>query len=102
MLLDSNSKLNKDNTTSTTKLQMYSLLEEGQAAVQKEIMKVRNVTLELALDLRSTGLNGTSARERINQTLAQDPYIIDILTYNATGTILAVNRPPTAIWKVSP
>ena len=89
-LLNSNSQMERDSTASTTRLQMNSILDKGQAAVEKEIDKVRNLTFDLALHLRTTGLNGTMAREQIKQTLALNPYAIDILTFDAHGIVQAV------------
>jgi hypothetical protein len=89
ILYSSNSQLNKDGSASTTRLQMCSVLEKGQIAVDKEIEKVRNLTYDLALHLRWTGLNGTLARDEMNKTLALNPYAIDIVTFNARGIVQA-------------
>jgi hypothetical protein len=90
VLLNSNSQLNKDGNGSLVKLQMNSILETGQLAIAKEIEKVRTLTFDLALHLRTTGLNGTLARQEINATLALNPYAIDILTFDAHGIVQAV------------
>ena len=89
-LLNSNSQLTKDNRASADRLQMNSILEKGQMAVENEIQKVRDLTFDLALRLRATGLNGTLAREEINHSLALNPYAIDILTFDEHGIVQAV------------
>lgn len=89
-LLSSNSQLSKDSAASSTRLQMNTILDQGRVAIEKEIESVRNLTFDLALRLRTTGLNGTMAREEINHTLALDPYAIDILTFDANGIVRAV------------
>jgi len=81
--------MNRDKAASATKLHMNSILNMGQGAVQKEIEKVRNLTYDLALHLRTIGLNGTLAREELNQTLASNPYAIDILTFDRKGIVQA-------------
>ena len=89
ILLESNSRLNGIESASATRMQMSSVLSKGQAAVGGEIEKVRNMTFDLALHLRTTGLNGTMAREEINKTLASNPYAIDILTFDEKGVVQA-------------
>ncbi len=90
LLLTSNAQLSKDSSTSSTRLQMNTMLEEGRVAVEREIEKVRNLTYDLALKLRPLGLNGTEAREAINTTMALNPYIIDILTFDTHGIVQAI------------
>jgi hypothetical protein len=90
ILYSSNLKLNNDGKASADRLQMNSIIQEGQMAVERGIEKVRNLTYDLALRLGTTGLNGTMAREEINQTLALNPYAIDILTFDAQGIVQAV------------
>lgn len=90
ILLNSNAQLNKDNAVISTRLEMSSILEKGQMAVENEIEKVRNLTLDLALRLSETGLNGSMARDEIDDTLALNPYAIDILTFDARGIVQAV------------
>ena len=89
-LYSSNEQLNDDTSASATRLQMDSLLQKGQLAVERGIEKVRNLTYDLAMSLRTTGLNGTAARVEINLTLALNPYAIDILTFDVHGIVQAV------------
>ncbi|OPY34250.1 MAG: hypothetical protein A4E32_00522 [Methanomassiliicoccales archaeon PtaU1.Bin124] len=88
--LDSNSKLRNDNAASATKVEMSSLLAEGQSAVQKEMLEIRSLTRDLASGLGQVGLNGTDAREKMRAALAHNGFIIDILTYDVNGTVQAV------------
>lgn len=89
-LVSSNSQLSSDKTTTATRLQMNIILEKGQMAVQSEIERVHDLTADLALELRSKGLNGTEVRAELNRTLASCPFLIDISTYGPNGIILAV------------
>ncbi len=90
VLLTSDAQLSKDSTASSTKLQMNTILDKGRTAVEEEIGMVRNLTYDLALQLRATGLNGTMARDEINHTLALNPFAIDILTFDTNGIVQAV------------
>jgi len=90
VLLEKNTELKDDKEAAETHLSMYSMLGDGQVAVQSGINEIKDLSADLALELGQTGLNGTSARAAINETLAASPFIIDILTYNTTATILAV------------
>jgi len=88
-LLSSNAQLDQDKATASTRLRMNSILDGGQMAVQAEMQKIRDLVVGLALTLRSTGLNSTEARAEMNATVAADPYIIDIITVDTHGVVLA-------------
>lgn len=88
-LLSSNSQLGQDKATASTRLRMNSILDRGQMAVQAEIEKIRNLTIDLALTLRTAGMNSTAAREAMNATIEANAYIIDIITCDTHGVVLA-------------
>jgi hypothetical protein len=90
VMVNTNAQLSVDNSTNATRLRMNIILENGQNAVETELAQMRNLTFNLALSLRDTGLNGTAARAEINATLALNPYAIDVLTFNTSGIIQAV------------
>jgi hypothetical protein len=89
VLYTNNEQVQKDNATAATRLTMNSILDKGQLAVENEIWKIRNLTVDLALMLRTTGMNTSEARAVMNLTMAQNPFIIDILTYDTKGIVLA-------------
>lgn len=90
VMVSLNVQLTSDQAAATTRLQMNSILDRGQMAVEKELEKVRNLTFDLALRLRATGLNGSAARAEIDATLASNPYAIDVVTFDTHGIIQAV------------
>ena len=90
VMVTQNSQLSSENAANATRLRMNTILESGQNAVQMELAKMRNLTFDLALSLRATGLNGTAARAELNATLAVNPYAIDIATFDTHGIIQAV------------
>jgi hypothetical protein len=89
VLYTNNEQAQKDNAAAATRLTMNSILDKGQLAVENEIWKIRNLTVDLALMLRSTGMNSSGARAAMNLTMAQNEFIIDILTYDTRGVVLA-------------
>ncbi|MEI6797538.1 MAG: hypothetical protein WCK39_11795, partial [Methanomassiliicoccales archaeon] len=90
VMVTQNSQLSSENSANATRLRMNTILESGQNAVEKELAQVRNLTFNLALSLRDTGLNGTAARAELNASLAASPYAIDIATFDTRGIIQAV------------
>lgn len=90
LLVESNSKLQQDNTAASTRLEMNSIIQKGQMLVQGELKRMKNLTFDLAVRLGGIGLNGTQARQEINLTLALNPYAIDILTFDTNGIVQAI------------
>jgi hypothetical protein len=89
VLYTNNEQAQKDDSAASIRLTMNSILRNGQMAVENEIWKIRNLTVDLALMLRSTGMNSSEARMAMNLTMAQNEFIIDILTYDTNGIVLA-------------
>jgi len=90
VLLEKNAELEDDKKESSTQLCMTSTLMRGQIAVENELEKVRAYMIALAFELGETGLNGTLANAALNGSLASNPYAIDILTFNTTGIVQAI------------
>lgn len=89
LLLSSNSQLSSDNSASATRLQMNSILSQGQLVAQAEIKKLDALAANLGMDLGPHGLNGTATRALMNATMAANANIISILTYNTSGIVIA-------------
>lgn len=72
-------------------LMNYPMLAQAQSNVQEEIVALATLmTGKLAPELGTTGLNNTAARALLNATLADNPYIIDLIALNSTGIVVAV------------
>jgi hypothetical protein len=84
-----NSNQNEADRLSTLLSINYPVLEMGQASAQGKLANLVNNSQELSVALAETGLNSTPARRAMNATIASDAYIIDILTMDADGIILA-------------
>jgi hypothetical protein len=72
-------------------LMNYPMLAQAQSNVQEGIVALATLmTGKLAPELGTTGLNSTAARTLLTATLADSPYIIDLIALSSTGIVVAV------------
>jgi hypothetical protein len=88
----SNEQLKKDKEDAISQADMTSTLINGQAAVQREILRVHSLLSGIAANCTTLGLNGSEVRAQINAAIAVDPYIQSMITFNAAG-IVQVGEP---------
>jgi hypothetical protein len=88
----SNEQLKKDKDAASAQAEMTSKLISGQAAVQRELLRVHALVSAIAANCTTLGLNGTEVRAQINAAIAADHYLQSMIVFNAAG-IVQVGEP---------
>ena len=71
------------------RLSMSEALDRIQARADAALVSADENLTEASISLRTTGLNGTAAREVLNDTLDDIPYGVDVVTVDLNGIIVA-------------
>lgn len=88
-LYTENVRLDQDGSSASTRLQMNEVLSKAQMAVQGQIKKVDALVSNVSLDISTLGLNGTQVRAKLIAALESDAYVMDIITYDINGMVVA-------------
>jgi hypothetical protein len=88
-LYASNQQLQADKNAASTQAQMAAALNQGQAAVQKELMRISALLTGLSQNCTEMGLSGPAVRAQLNLTMAADAFITSAITVNAAGIVMA-------------
>jgi hypothetical protein len=85
----SNEQLQKDKNASSARAEMASTLGKGQAAVQKEILKINSLITGMAQSCGQLGLNGSVVRAQMRLLMVADPFLDSIITVDRNGIVIA-------------
>ncbi|HEY3421165.1 MAG TPA: hypothetical protein VGK23_11495 [Methanomassiliicoccales archaeon] len=88
-LVSDNSEIDRQGSATSTRLQMNSVLSKAHMSAQGEIGRLDGLMKNTSASLGPLGLNGTLVRSELILALASDPYILDIITYDRHGVVVA-------------
>ncbi|MDD1772892.1 MAG: cache domain-containing protein [Methanomassiliicoccales archaeon] len=89
LLYSDNARLDQDGSSASTRLQMNEVLSKAQMAVQGQIKKVDALVSNVSMNISTLGLNGTQVRAKLIAALESNAYILDIITYDINGMVMA-------------
>jgi len=82
--------LNLDLSIENKQFEMQNRLDQVQAQVKGELQTLDQMLLDACIDLSSTGLTGTQAREVLSNVVANNSLIVNAATADANDILLAV------------
>jgi polar amino acid transport system substrate-binding protein len=84
-----NTQLSSDNSAASTQVQMETTLAKAQMYMQGAFKKIDAAMVNASVNLAPYGLNGTQARSVLNASLAVDSSMINVLTFDTAGVVIA-------------
>ncbi|MCW4010529.1 MAG: hypothetical protein NWF05_07915 [Candidatus Bathyarchaeota archaeon] len=89
-LVNQNLSLTDERNTTTTQLEMNTLLSQGQVAAEAELTRIGSSEVYASQQLSTTGLQGNQAHAVLSALAANSTFIIDAGTQDLNSIMLAV------------